>query len=113
MLLEDDIKQIRKIVKEEMKAKKKKNKHLPDSREIMKMFYLHNKVFNYKNNTFWTSCDTLVDKLGLDRVKQITQKAFDIQGKEMAPVIDNPLDLLNKFTKVENYKKEKSNFKEL
>lgn len=58
----------------------------------------------FKNKTQREALATLLKAKGEQKVREIIKKAIEIRGQEFAPKIDTPLQLLDKWLKVEEFK---------
>lgn len=66
--------------------------------EIFRLFYESvNPLVPFNNKTQRDAAEELIKKFGFEKVKQMTEYAISIQGKDYTPTITTPLQLKNKF----------------
>lgn len=71
--------------------------------EIMNLFYEINPALNFANKTQRGAADWMVEKWGIDKVKEMTAKVIACQGQEFAPVATNPYEMKEKLARFAQY----------
>jgi len=65
--------------------------------QILEIFYEYNPMINFGNKTQRKAIQDMINKIGFDKLKEITNLAIQAQSQKYAPRITTPLQLKNKF----------------
>ena len=95
----------------EMKVSKTRSKtsskHDPQSREVMKIFYLRNKALNWKRKDYWEACDALIKAYGLSTINSKMEALDKMPDDKFKPLISNPSQLRDKWGSIKELPKVK------
>jgi hypothetical protein len=72
--------------------------------QIFEVFYKTiNPTINFANSAYRKACETLIEKIGLEKSIKAAKYAVSIQNQKYAPVITNPLQLSNKYGELQGF----------
>lgn len=72
--------------------------------QIFEVFYKTiNPTINFANSAYRKACETLIEKIGLEKSIRAAEYAVSIQNQKYAPVITNPLQLSNKYGELQGF----------
>lgn len=78
--------------------------------QMFEIFYKTiNPTINFANSAYRKACETLIEKIGLEKTLIAAKYAISVQDKRYAPVITNPLQLLNKYGELQAYYSKEKN----
>jgi Helix-turn-helix domain len=79
-------------------------KAVDSKNQIFEVFYKTiNPTINFANSVYRKACETLIEKLGLEKSITAAKYAVSIQNQKYAPVITNPLQLSNKYGELQAF----------
>lgn len=70
---------------------------------ILVIFNKKNPGVGYSNKTHRNSIKTLLQRYSVEQIETMVETAFKVNGRDFAPTITSPYELVNKLTKLELY----------
>ncbi len=78
---------------------------------LLKLFEVVNLSVNYGNKTSRKNASILIKKLGYEEATKIVKVVMSIQGKQFAPTVSTPTQLVAKWNSLKAYFQRNSNNK--
>lgn len=92
------------LLKEEKKPQTRKYPNAPAVRKVFQEILGKNPLDWNKNTTVLQACENLYTERGIEKIRNALEFYVENRDKEFCPVIDSPIDLDRKYTKLSRFK---------